>query len=414
METQAIKINVITPIVLILIFSYIFSNYVSVLLGLNLGSFLSLALLLMRISKLGLSNYKVGRPEVIFLLFLIATSSSLLISQDYILILPNLLGYLILFTVIANLPLTTTFLLRILVWLLICISILALLVLVDIATNVEIGGLLGPSLVKYQFGIPVVVAGKENPNAAGAVFMIGPPICFLLLRLRQSPMSRISVVLCLALCLTCLTLTYSRSAIAGCVMSCTLILLISRESPRKIFSFGIKTTFIFAILFVFALLVYTAVTTNLTLNQQSASSGSVLGNKIESLSIRKELVRQFIPMLFENPISGVGYGNAKIVFGRITGQNISTHNIFIATSLEFGWVAGALFIATLYSATLGAFRRSKSRFGSDKLILASLASVATGMIFHGMFHEIYISSVFWLIVVLSINAGMPRNNPSHD
>ena len=298
MEVQAIKINVINLIVLILIFSYIFSNYVSVLFGLNLGSFLSLALLLVLISKLGLGNYKVGRPEVIFLLFLIATSSSLLISQDYILILPNLLGYLILLSVIANLRLTTTFLLRILSWLLICISILALLVLVSIAKNFDIGGLLGPFLVEYQFGVPVVVAGKGNPNAAAAVFMIGPPICFLLLRLRQSHMSRISVVLCLALCLTCLTLTYSRSAIGGCVVSCTLILLISRENPRKMFSFGIKTTFIFAILIVFALVVYTAVTTILTQNNQIVSSGSVLGNKIESLSVRKELVQQFIPNAF--------------------------------------------------------------------------------------------------------------------
>jgi hypothetical protein len=366
------------------------------------------------ISKLGLGNYKVRRPEVIFLLFLIATSSSLLISQDYILILPNLLGYLILFSVIANLRLTTTFLLRILSWLLIFISILALLVLVSIAKNFDIGGLLGPFLVEYQFGVPVVVAGKGNPNAAAAVFMIGPPICFLLLRLRQSPMSRISVVLCLVLCLTCLTLTYSRSAIGGCVVSCTLISLISRENPRKIFSFGIKTTFIFAILFVFALVVYTAVTTILTQNNQIVSSGSVLGNKIESLSVRRELIQQFIPMLFENPIFGIGYGNAKIAFGRITGQNISTHNIFIATSLEFGWIAGAFFIAILYSATAGAFRRSKSLVGSDKLILASLGSVAAGMIFHGMFHEIYISSVFWLIVALSINAGMPRKTPSLD
>ena len=146
---------------------------------------------------------------------------------------------------------------------------------------------------------------------------------------------------------------------------------------------------------------------------------SVLSNKVLSQGYRIQLVQNYIPLIAENPLVGIGFGNLPPLMEQRIGQHINSHNI-LGVAIEFGLVVALLFtsliLLSLRSTTKG-MALAASR--SDRATGACILAVIAGLFIHGMFHEIYVNLTLWLFiglggvyVTLIRNSRLIRKEPS--
>jgi len=112
-------------------------------------------------------------------------------------------------------------------------------------------------------------------------------------------------------------------------------------------------------------------------------------------------LEHFFPIIAENPFFGVGYGNLSGIMEEMTGYRVNAHNIFFGVAVEFGLIALFFFSMVILLSIRGmTFAIFLAENRTERLTLGCVFASLSGLLFHGMFHEIYVNMIFWLFVAL--------------
>ena len=403
------RLSFINVCILVLIAAYTFSSLITASVGINIGALILPFILFLFCSYYGFDCIKMGTYEFLYVLFFVLTLPSILVGEDYFLIIPNLISYFFLFLLVKTLINSPQQSLLVFKFLLLTISLMNFLLLLELGKYFFYGNRVSNDMLLIQFGLPVIYAGKGNPNGAGSLLLFGPPLCILFLRMQSSYLKRGFLLMLLSVSILTLIFTYSRSALLGSSIASIGIATIKyRKNSGILIS---KRVLISAFLLISVLLipVYFSIMDMLSSNMTTTSSGSVLQNKQGSVDVRIELTKHFLLTMFENPLVGIGYGEAKGALLKEASLSLSAHNIFIAIGLEFGLIALTIFCLIIYLSVYLPIRRARTLHGWDRVLLLSISYLGIALVIHGLFHEIYVFSLFWLVVAMGIYSGSKSN-----
>ncbi len=400
-------------VVAICTFSYCFTGYITNFLGFNFIPLFFLLMMLVKILQNGSSVFIVSKYFFLYLFFVFLTLPSLISSEYYLYLLPNFVNYAVFFLAIRNIKIDQ----KLVEFILIVLLFSVLLHSVIIATSLYNGisqGLLFQSEYKtcdqgcaifYQIGIPIIYAGTGNPNSAAAILLIGPILSCLFLRLAKNKISIVFFAICLLFSSFALLFTYSRSAILACLIGCFIIILINNDFKKRALGMSLKRLFLATVSIYFGYIIYEYIQGFLSSVEIQDQTGSIESNKSSSYNVRALLIPNYLSIILENPVFGVGYGNGSSVLDRRIGLPISAHNNFISIAAEFGIAASITFGVLLFAALLKLFNQGKNVFENQRLIISAFAAILVALTVHGLFHETYISSIYWLLIGLSVQAS---------
>ena len=366
-----------------------------------------------------LDRFKLHPYFWLIVAFVIGTTPSVLLSEQYFDIAPNLVSYIMLFVLLHN-ALSSMRDLRTLFagyfWGLMVVSLLAVTAFVF---GVDAGNAIGRPLVEIWYGLPVMLGTEDNPNAFATLLVVGVPIALFLRQTTGWRWMRSVYGSGALLFIVVIALTFSRSGVAGALVGCALATYFGKlHSTRSHLVLGASLT---VLAVTGAMLAVPIIGHEMTLFAGDEGGGmSVLSNKELSQGYRIQLAQQYIPLIAENPLVGIGFGNLPPLMEQRIGQHINSHNILFGVAIEFGLVVALLFtsliLLSLRSTTKG-MALAASR--SDRATGACILAVIAGLFIHGMFHEIYVNLTLWLFiglggvyVTLVRNSRLIRKEPS--
>ena len=327
--------------------------------------------------------------------------------------LPNFVNYGVFFLVIRNIKIDQKLIELILIVLLFSVLLHSVIIGVSLYNGIS-QGLLFQSEYKscddgcaifYQIGIPIIYAGTGNPNAAAAILLIGPILSCLFLRLAKNKKSIVFFSICLLFSSFAVLFTYSRSAILACIIGCFIIILVNRDLNRRVVGLSFKRFLLVTVSICLGFIIYEYIQGLLSSDELQDQAGSIEANKSDSANVRSVIIPNYLLIILENPVFGVGYGNASSALERRIGLAVSGHNNFISIAVEFGIVASVTFGVLLFAALLKLFKQAKNVFESQRLFISAFAAILIALTLHGLFHETYVSSIYWLLVGLGIHAS---------
>ncbi len=345
-----------------------------------------------------------------FLLFVALTTPSLLSNTDqYPSILLNFVGYALLFLLVYNGLSSIRDLRRILLAYLLGLSSVSSLAALAFFTGYDLGESLDRPFVENWYGLPIFLGTEDNPGAYGTFFVSGLPIAFMFFLTVKNRLLKLGIATLGLLFLASVVLTFSRSGIIGAVLGC--LLLYHYRKNRKTISLRLLAFFLlFAVLVMnFSSLFFSVM--DFTSGDVSVhEANSVAANKEDSQGYRLILLEHFFPIIVDNPLFGVGYGNLSRIMEEATGLHLNAHNIFLGVAVEFGLLACFFFCTVIIlSMRTVVMVISTIENRSDRLTLGCVFASFVGLLFHGMFHEIYVNMMLWLFVALGATCRRFRN-----
>jgi putative inorganic carbon (hco3(-)) transporter len=343
--------------------------------------------------------------------FVVATTPSFLLSEKYFDIAPNLVSYTILFLLLHNTLSRLGDLSTIFAGYFAGLLVVSLLSMTAFTVGVDAGAAVGRPLVEIWYGLPVMLGTEDNPNAFATLLVVGVPIALFLRQTTTSRWMRRVYGGGALLFLVVVALTFSRSGIAAAMVGGALAIYYAKSRPARSRQMLIAALIVLAVLGV--VLAVSIVGLGMTEDAGGVSGGlSVFLNKELSQGYRFQIAEQYIPLVVENPLVGIGFGNLPPLMEKRTGLYNNSHNILFGVAIEFGLLAALLFtsliLLSLHSAARGmALAASRTDRATGACILAVLA----GLFIHGMFHEIYVNLTFWLFIGLGgVYATLVRNS----
>ena len=108
-----------------------------------------------------------------------------------------------------------------------------------------------------------------------------------------------------------------------------------------------------------------------------------------------------LSIIIENP-TGVGFGNIKYIMEAKTGLFINSHNTPFGIAMDYGIFTLFFLLITIIQAfryyAKGIILASNKE---KRMLISALFSSLGAMIFHGLFHEIYIHFMLWFFVAIA-------------
>lgn len=346
--------------------------------------------------------FKINPLLFIYIIFLTFSTTSLVSGNDYLSILSNFLGYLLLFQVIYVYR-KNIFKIRSLFMAYVSgLSVICLLTLFSFFTGIDFGSVYANQpMVDYWYGLPVFLGSSENPNGFATLLAIGLPMGFGLWLTSQRKMLSLFLLISLILFFVCLIMTFSRSGIVAGILG--LIIIDHHRKNNNTFSLKLffKLVSLISIVILFSYLFYFIIEllTNDTSNQTSTS---ISENKETSGNYRIMVLLPLMNLILDNFFFGVGYGNIPELMLQRVGLEINTHNIFFEVLLSFGIFCFIAFVSLLILSYRSMSQAIKISTSYEIRILISIAIASlTALLFHGMFHAIHIHFMFWLMISIS-------------
>ena len=335
-----------------------------------------------------------------YVLFVFCTLPSLITGVGFGGILVSLVGYILLFQVLYVYSTSLVKIKDLMSAYVAALSVMSVLTLQVLITNFDIGAIIGKPFVEYWLGVPLISGPSNNPNGFATMFMPGIPFAYAFL-LSSTTKFKKCIYLCVLIVLF-LTLisTFSRSAIGGAFFACIVVHHHQRNT----------TTFCFPLFFKLLgclLLVVTASSAYYFLIELVTVSGAATGetdlsnNKNVSGGYRTLVLIPMTNILIDNLFLGVGFGNVKHMIEAQTGLFINSHNTPFGIAMDYGIFALFFIIVTIILSARDFTRALKLArdFNTRLLISAQLASLGA-MIFHGLFHEMYIHFMLWFLIII--------------
>jgi hypothetical protein len=345
-----------------------------------------------------IGRYRLHRHLLIYLLFIFSTTPSFITgSDDYLLLVLSLLGYVALFQLLRNTSFRTVADLKCVIKPYIFGLAVVCCLVVAAFFGYDVGSAFGRALVDSWYGMPIVLGSEENPNGFATFFIPGLTGVAALFVLSQTrALKSVFIFLYLFFCVL-LALTVSRSAAIGALLGTLTIFLIAsyRSSevpasakPRRKVKFAMIVGIFIGVVVLLGV-VFSQVSESLDLTV----SDKFIADKDESSTYRWRIIEKatedYDVLRF---VLGTGYGKFKPFPGEVE----NAHNIFLGVLVEFGFIAFLSF-ASLITLALGSYLRALKRaLGKrSRIIVGFHVGSLVGLLFHGMFHEIYVNLSFW-------------------
>jgi len=347
-------------------------------------------------------HYKLHPLTGIFFGFIVFTVPSLITGVNYSPILFNLIGYLMLFQIIINYDVNLNKIRDILSVYVYGVFFVALITLQFFITGKDFGEDFGKPFIEFHLGFPIVSGPSNNPNGFAGLLLPAIPLAIYLFSETKSILKRFMILLIIITIATTLLTTFSRSAIAAVLLSGVVLHHCRRNSQIINFWLYFKVAvLLFMMIFfgTFINLLIDFLTTDV--NNIGNDTVTYSDNKNTSAGYRTMVIIPMLEIFLENIWFGVGWGNIKPIMELKTGLYINSHNTPFGIAMDYGIFA--LFFAGLtvflsVKCYLSAFKRMDDP--KYKFMTASLLTSLLGLLFHGLFHELYINFMLWVFIGL--------------
>jgi len=338
-----------------------------------------------------------------YVLFIIATLPSLLTGVNYLGILSSFFGYILLFILVYNDVTSIQVLRKLLLSYVLGLGIVSFLVSFSYFTGVDFGEKIGRPFVEVWFGNPIFLGTATNPNGFATLFIVGIPTAFMFFLTVRSYVQKICFAVLIGVLAFTLVMTLSRSGIAGALIGCLLLCYYSYY--RNIFSMRFfSLTLLVAVVILSSYSLYFLVLGFIS-SGEGVNNNRILVNKEVSIENRLVMLENIFSIIASNPLVGVGYGNLAALFEDKIGLRVGAHNIFFGIAAEYGLIALFFFCAVLFfSFRMMVNTIAKTVEKTDRLTLGCIFSILTGLLFHGLFHEIYVNIMLWFCIAIGAAA----------
>ena len=251
-------------------------------------------------------------------------------------------------------------------------------------------------LVDDWFGIPVMYGTQTNPN--GFALILFPNMAFLPYIISKSETFKGAILISTIFLpiFLCILLTGSRSILIATLIVIFTFRYLDRLGHTTINLRKLFTLFLFKILPL--LLIFIFLLSSLIISLTDGGQ-DLIDLKGESTDLRLSAFREMINIIIDNPF-GIGYGNLPPILEDRVGVLMGAHNILFGIIIDFGILAGLIFILLMF---MIAFSYLKA-FNSSVLYRPEIAlffALFIGYIVNGIAHEGYINFTFWFVVWLS-------------
>jgi hypothetical protein len=346
-------------------------------------------------------NFRIHPLTLLLIAFIGFTLPSLISNVKYLLVLISFIGYLALFQVVCTYTGSIAAIYSLMNAYTMGLFCVTLLTFLAITAGYDFGSYFGKPLINYHYGTPIVNGTANNPNGFSSLYVVGIPIVFALFTCTDSKIKKISYFTAFVIFWILLLLTFSRSGIGASVISC--IIVHHHIYSKKTIS--VKLTikiFLFLILLIFASPLFYLLISYTTMDIIAPSEyKSIAFNKIISGGFRTMVLGTMVNICLEYPFFGVGPDMVRELIYSETGLYINTHNIFFGIALNYGLFALMLLIFILSVSVISFIRAVKlSKSVNSRLVSSGVLSALIGLLFHGMFHEVYIHFMFWFLIAL--------------
>ena len=353
---------------------------------------------------LWLQNGKLLLPEntLSFLLFIVLSTTSFFLGDNFFLIYISFFGYFILLLVVSNIVNNDGDIFIVLSFYFWGVFLIALLCCFDYIFPEFMDKITDKNLVEYWWGHQTVfLAFENNPN--GFATCLGPAVVIsfpLILRQKVQVLKFLYFFMGILIFFV-LVMTHSRSALLGTFVALSILLYFY-------FAKYVRWSVIFNTLILVFLVTFLTLAFWSSVYPTSELSDTVLTEKRIQDFKQTSVVHRLktFPYIFqvamENPLTGIGFGNGKEHIKKLSGISMGAHNIFLGIMIEFGIFAMLAFLISAIGPFLRLHFNLVARRSRTNIHLASI-SVYGGflaILIHGMFHEIYVNFLFWLFVAL--------------
>ncbi|MFL2840376.1 MAG: O-antigen ligase family protein [Pseudohongiellaceae bacterium] len=339
-----------------------------------------------------------------YILFVVCTLPSLVTGIDFTEILISLAGYILLFQVLYSYSFSINKIRALIKTYIIGLTFIACLTLASLVTGFDAGAQLGKPFIEYWLGFPIVSGPSNNPNGFATLFIPGISFAFYCFLSSEKKRAKLIYGSVMTIFILTLILTFSRSGIAAALISCFVIHHHKKNITTFTVKLIVKLSLILAGIILLGAVYYSAIglVTSDTSGGEASSNTNISLIKGESGGYRTRMIVPMLSIVVENPIIGVGYGNVNGMIEEKTGLFLAAHNTFFGIAMDYGFITLVFFCLTI-GLSFRDFGRAVRLAGKDiknRLLVSALFASLGGMMFHGLFHELYVNFMLWFLIAM--------------
>lgn len=247
-----------------------------------------------------------------------------------------------------------------------------------------------------------------DPNFYALILAVLVPLALLRARDEQRPMLRVAAAAIAAVLLVAISLTYSRAGLVTVVVSMLVVAAIGRVRGRDV-----------AVVLVCLVAITPFIPTSYWARIGSIAHGDA------SIAGREGSQETAIAMFADHPLLGIGAENYKDRYLSyafrldLPAAADAPHNLYLAIAAETGLAGLAAFLAAMYLAIRGLWRRRRAAVADgDRLtesvansLLAALITYLAGVAFLPAAYPRYLWVVIGLALAVSRPAASPESAP---
>lgn len=339
------------------------------------------------------------------LTFIVLMSPSFFLAKDtqtFMLVYLTFIGYLVVLSAIKLAVVKTHHVHKILKSFLLSLTIITSFCMLAAFTRFDLGDFLfHKPLLQIVFDLKRMMGTNDNPNAFAVYLIAGVPLAVSYFFLSKSTLSKLYYITCCMMYAACLILTVCRSAILGAIVAITIIVLYRFKllKPRFIILISIPAIFLGI-----QLLTAPQYISHFSL-ARTASSRNVSRlskDKVKSIQLKKETIKQGLIIAANNPIFGIGFGNLRDEMEKSKLNANSPNNLYLAIITSYGFPAFFIFLYIVYIAYHNLLFAIKSNASKElKALSVALLGLFTGLLLHGLGHTNYVQFILWLVLGLT-------------
>lgn len=342
-----------------------------------------------------------------FCFLIVTASSSAFISEQYLVIMPNLLGYALLFLVFGNINIDKKLLSRLLTFLLFCSVLNSTTALLMVFSGSEFWIWTGRKIVDYSAGVPVLYLSLGGSNATGLMSVIGSIVSLGCLLRSNRKTNKLGFILFLILTSLAFLLCFSRAAGLALAVGVIFIFIVDLKCSHRVFKAPtlilktmLKVFFLFWIVYV---VIYLFLSGESVTSDLAKPADNIISNKEGSITARLALLEALFDIFTRYPMFGIGYGNSKVYTEQLIGWPLSPHSTIFAAFVEFGLFAGLAILYLMLAPFLVVYRKLRLLEPGERLPIVVFFAVFLAFFVFSIFHSTMISYIFWFFLALCIN-----------
>ena len=338
----------------------------------------------------------------VYSLFVAFTIPSLIIGVDFISVLLSLIGYIFLFQILFNYSFSLDKIKDLAGTYIAGVFVISSLTLQFFITGVDFGAQFGKPFVEIWLGFPIVSGPSNNPNGFASLLLPAVPLTLSFLLTSKTKFGKLLFSMVMITMLLTLGITFSRSAIAASLFACIAIHHCVKN--KSVFSLWLFTK----LLILLIALIMTASIFLLIIDFLTADIAGLSGeyssyseNKEMSGGYRTLVLNPMLSIALDNLFFGVGFGNVKPLMEALTGLYINSHNTPFGILMDYG-IFALIFICITVAHSCRNYNTAMKNADlvENRLFISSLFIALGAMIFHGLFHEMYINLMLWFFIAL--------------